>query len=487
MRASISFVILFLFFAQWAEAQTREFKPVGYYGTSSFRDEAPDVVGVVLRTGWWVDGIQLKSNSRTFPLRGGSGGGYREFILNRGEKITGVSGTFGGQYGNYIVSIQFHTNQRSSQVFGEKRGSQRFNFRIPNGYMFAGFSGRYGQHLNGLGVLYKPEVVQAVVKAPTLYSPTNNSKVDNGCSTNVNESLSWNFTWSAVSGARQYHLYVKNDKSANPLINEYLTATRFNHLRRGSYVANHLLTGWKWYVRANVNGKWSEWSQARSFTVEALNADCGQAPVQLSAPRLSTPYANATLDNSCSNGSNSMNWKFVWGRVSGAQQYEIHVANRNSSRPLINTVTSASSYNHTARSGSYIADHLRNGWYWKVRAKSSNGTWGPWSAARSFNVEKVNTDCTPIQIKMKNEGGYVAKFTVTYTVNGASKRWSSPNVAVTWKKTLDLPSNAKNIMVSAKTVGIGEKRIFRVQALGSTCFKVYGTIFSPQMNGNGCN
>ena len=487
MRTSITILFLLLFFSIWAKAQTREFKPVGYYGSATFRDEATDIVGITLRSGWWIDAIQLKSNSKVFPSRGGTGGGYKEFILNQGERITRVSGTFGGLYGNYIISIQFHTNQRSSPVYGEKRGSQNFNFRIPQGYVFAGFTGRYGQHLNGLGVLYKKEELKPVVITPKLISPINNAKLDNGCSTNTAELMTWNFNWSPIPRASQYHIYVKNDRSSNPLIDQYLTTNRYNHQRRGSYVASHLLYGWKWYVRAKVNGKWTDWSQPRYFSVEPLNSDCGPSNNPVKAPILNAPYANATLDNSCNSGSNPLQWNFNWSRVSGAKQYELYVANRKSSKPLIYTQVYQNYYNHNGRRGSYIADHLLAGWYWKVRTKSANGNWGPWSAERNFNVERVNTDCQPVRIKMKNEGGYVARFKVTYTVNGVSKKWESPNVAVTWKETLNLPSNAKNIMVSAKTVGIGESQIFKVQALGSTCFKVYGTVFSPRMGSSGCD
>ena len=484
MRRTTIIGLLSIILVQFAQAQTKEFQSVGYNGSYSFRDVSTKVQSVIIRSGWWIDAIQLVSSERNFPLRGGSGGRLNRFDLQPDERITVVSGTYGGQYGNYIVSLQFTTNKRTSPVYGAKRGTYKFQFIIPNKHEFAGFKGSYGKHLNSLGVLYQPTATTS--RPPALYSPAVNARLDNGCSNQSNEQMQWNFSWEAVPGASQYHIYVKHDQSSAPIITQYTTSNRYNFTQYKN-IPNHQLTGWKWYVRTNVNGTWSAWSTARNFSVERDNSDCGGSNISLAAPNLNAPYANATLDNSCTSGSDPMKWNFYWNRVNGASKYEIYVANRNSSRPLTNVTVSGNSYSYTGRGGGYIADHLTTGWYWKVRACSTNGTWGPWSTSRNFYVEKVNTDCKPIQIKMKNEGAYVAKFTVTYKVNGVSKKWSSPNVAVTWKKTLDLPSNAQSIFVSAKTVGIGEKQIFRVQALGSTCFKVYGTVFNPSMNGNGCD
>jgi hypothetical protein len=490
--------LLFTFAWQVQAQQVREIAPVGFSGTSYQKDNArSDFRGFRVRAGWWIDAITMISQNASHNRRGGAGGSAKTFILSGGEKILRISGSYGGQYGNYIYSIQFHTNQRNSPVYGEKRGNRTFNLRVPSGSEFAGISTKYGKHLNAIGLLYKNKTGEGTIggkkAAPKLYSPVINAKLDNGCSTNTSDPTKWNFSWYKVDGATRYWFYVKNRNSTNPLINAYATTNSYNYTgKSGSYIASHLTSGWTWRVKAEVNGVWTDWSSPRAFTVEAVNTDCGSNNhngTRALAPSLYSPSNNAKLDNSCSTRTNSMTWNFSWSQVSGADLYEIEAKNRNSSRAMISTTSRSNSYNYTGRSGSFIADHLTSGWTWKVRARV-NGVWSGWSSSRSFSVEKVNTDCPAPRtvITLRNEAGYVANFTITYTLNGSLRSLKSGNVALSWVKAYTIPAGATNINIVAKAVVplSSDKRITsqNVKAGAVKCFKVYGTVFSPQWSFN---
>jgi hypothetical protein len=97
-------------------------------------------------------------------------------------------------------------------------------------------------------------------------------------------------------------------------------------------------------------------------------------------PLLLTPVAGATLPQP-----GIGEWRFDWRDTPGAKAYEIVVLGSSAIFPMVNTITTRSSYVRQVSSG-YIADHNLRGWSWRVRAQYGNGTWGPWSAIRRFNV-----------------------------------------------------------------------------------------------------
>jgi hypothetical protein len=66
------------------------------------------------------------------------------------------------------------------------------------------------------------------------------------------DGLVWVFRWSRCPGARWYHLYVINDR----------IVLSFYRYRSHTYGITHRF-GWRWRVRANVNGRWSAWSEER--------------------------------------------------------------------------------------------------------------------------------------------------------------------------------------------------------------------------------
>ena len=78
------------------------------------------------------------------------------FALQTGEFITAIS----GKAGNYIGSLQFHTNRRSSPVFGTSQGQwagSDFRIEAPSGTDIVGFHGRSSKFLHAIGVIIRAE------------------------------------------------------------------------------------------------------------------------------------------------------------------------------------------------------------------------------------------------------------------------------------------------------------------------------------------
>ena len=226
------------------------------------------------------------------------------------------------------------------------------------------------------------------LSAPTLLLPNNNAVMDNNCE-DRSDSINWNFSWSSVSGATRYQIYVIGPGATIPVIDSIVTSLTYRYSDSTSYIIDSNRLGWTWRVRAgNNSGEWSPWSQ-RSFNVEPLNTDCPSP--SLSAPTLLLPNNNAVMDNNCGDRSDSINWNFSWSSVSGATRYQIYVIGPGATIPVIDSIVTSLIYRYSD-STSYIIDSNRLGWTWRVRAGNNSGEWSPWSQ-RSFNVEPLNTDC----------------------------------------------------------------------------------------------
>jgi hypothetical protein len=57
------------------------------------------------------------------------------------------------------------------------------------------------------------------------------------------------------------------------LINTVLSSSQYNYISYG-FIPDSDRYNWKWKVRAQVSGVWSDWSEERSFIVEPVNTDC---------------------------------------------------------------------------------------------------------------------------------------------------------------------------------------------------------------------
>lgn len=92
------------------------------------------------------------------------------------------------------------------------------------------------------------------------------------------------------------------------------------------------------------------------------------------------------------------------------------------------------------------------------------------------------------KITFFNEGGYVAKFLLTYKLNGKKVSIHTGNMALGNKKSYDIPGNATNVYINGKSktfvVWNPWKTIFNkwFKNVPNKCYKVYGTSLNPSHN-----
>jgi hypothetical protein len=127
----------------------REIGPAGERGGIAFVDDCDDIRELRVRAGWWVNAIQLVCGPANVAhaRHGGDGGEETVFRLQSGEQLKAISGSFRGEYGSFVFSLQIHTDRRSSAVFGNggsRKGEVPFHLVIPSWGRFAGIVGRSG-------------------------------------------------------------------------------------------------------------------------------------------------------------------------------------------------------------------------------------------------------------------------------------------------------------------------------------------------------
>ncbi|MCG8351931.1 MAG: hypothetical protein MI924_29545 [Chloroflexales bacterium] len=125
----------------------------------------------------YIDSIQFvyvdtAGHQGDLPKVGGLGGKHAVFILDDDEYLTGISGL----YDWYIDCVQFHTNKRVSERYGEPNAKQEFQYTAPGGYEIFGLFGRANWYVDALGVLAReasgaPAVKESPVKAPAARTP----------------------------------------------------------------------------------------------------------------------------------------------------------------------------------------------------------------------------------------------------------------------------------------------------------------------------
>jgi hypothetical protein len=105
---------------------------------------------------------------------------------------------------------------------------------------------------------------------PQIISPEPGEVMANG-GPNWASTAVWNFDWTDVEGATQYHIYIKYPPAKNPVIDlSDITESSFRYAFIGTISS---LDGWTWKVQAMVDGVWSEWSETRTFNVEFVDTD----------------------------------------------------------------------------------------------------------------------------------------------------------------------------------------------------------------------
>jgi hypothetical protein len=110
------------------------------------------------------------------------------------------------------------------------------------------------------------------ITVPILIAPLDGAVLDNGC-TDRSDPMEWSFGWSEVPRAQRYHLYVIGPTASIPAVDRELTEPSYAQ-RSIAYVVDRHRLGWRWRVRALVDGSWGEFSPEGTFDVEPLDTDC---------------------------------------------------------------------------------------------------------------------------------------------------------------------------------------------------------------------
>ncbi len=152
-----------LAYAQNYQPIAGQSKIAGGSGGSGFMDnEIPwgaRLTEIRVHAGRYIDGIQAvytlpDGGIFEAPFHGGTGGTRTVFRLDANEYVIGIS----GRHGDYIDSLQIHTNTRTSPQYGKSGGRSEFRIDIPSGNQAVGLIGRAGRYLDAIGLSYTAAV-----------------------------------------------------------------------------------------------------------------------------------------------------------------------------------------------------------------------------------------------------------------------------------------------------------------------------------------
>ncbi|MFE0256425.1 jacalin-like lectin [Streptomyces sp. NPDC059010] len=111
---------------------------------------------LTLRGGSRLDALSLTHDGGTALTHGGSGGTATSLTLASGEHLTAVKLTQGQKDGRTrLFSASFTTDKGRSLSSGTATSDAK-TFTAPSGWQIVGFTGRSGDELDKLGVLYAP-------------------------------------------------------------------------------------------------------------------------------------------------------------------------------------------------------------------------------------------------------------------------------------------------------------------------------------------
>ncbi len=190
-------------------------------------------------------------------------------------------------------------------------------------------------------------VVEAT--APPLPVPTLNLPADAATLTTATPALSW----LAIAGATGYDVQIDTT-------NTFVNAATFR-VAGTSFIVPYALPDptYVWRVRLVIGTETSDYSAARQFNVN---------PAVKPAP-----YRNLFTTSTPT---------LAWGQVSYATQYEVQISRNNTFTALVATLTTPD-----GSTLSVVTPALTDGLYfWRVRAKQANGTFGPYSAAEPLFI-----------------------------------------------------------------------------------------------------
>ena len=167
-----------------------------------------------------------------------------------------------------------------------------------------------------------------------------------------------------------------------------------------------------WWVQAEINGQWQDWSRPNVFTVvDSGSGHSGDVPQPI------TPVGTVS----------TLTPEFTWSDVNGAVTYKLGFEN------IMDEQTNGDSWKSYEISASnchsgvcsftpsnpefYQGENVA----WWVKAEDSNGSWSDWSEAAKFNISQQQTQ-TPfifnITLDSNVSGNHTKNFTIAVQETG---------------------------------------------------------------------
>ncbi|MFJ7999255.1 jacalin-like lectin [Streptomyces sp. NPDC096310] len=112
---------------------------------------------LTLRGGARLDGLDLTLDGGTVLSHGGAGGTASSLTLAAGEHLTSVRLTQGQKDGRTRIFSAAFTTDRGRTVAAGTATSDAVTYTAPSGWRIVGFTGRSGEEIDKLGVVYAPK------------------------------------------------------------------------------------------------------------------------------------------------------------------------------------------------------------------------------------------------------------------------------------------------------------------------------------------
>lgn len=220
---------------------------------------------------------------------------------------------------------------------------------------------------------------------PTIISPKGSALADNG-RTDRTDPIEMKFVWSPIAKATEYQIVVNPPRAVanNFAVNKTLDAKKNSNSWTNTYfntfVDNTDRRGWKWEIRAKIDGRWSDWSSA-NFDLEPVNTD-GRS-------------TGSTLDISLVEPRNGFLFMsnqtpvLRWNREGRVSQYHVDVWDKNGSK-IVNNNTTSESFTIP----STLVSENRSPYSWQITAQAGNTKFE--SQKRTFYIGRTNPPNPPV-------------------------------------------------------------------------------------------
>ena len=183
------------------------------------------------------------------------------------------------------------------------------------------------------------------------------------------------FSWTSVTGAARYYLYVADNLTPlqPSIVNSSVSGLTFTPGPSQALTPGHSYT---WYIGAeSTNGAAVAWSGPQGFSLDPLTPP----PMQMS------PIDNITLGPSSGYDTPT----FSWSSVTGAARYYLYVADNLT--PLQPSIVNSSVNGLTFTPGPSQALTPGHSYTWYIGAESTNGDAVAWSGPQGFTLAPLTT------------------------------------------------------------------------------------------------